>query len=274
VLRPRQTLKLRAVDLARRAVPRAWRRPVKRIGWWGLRHRCPVCDARVRRYLPEGYEFPVLRELDVVGGERWPERTCPVCHANTRSRLLWWYLETVLRIRERRVRLLHLAPEPCIAWRLRALSSVSVHAADRDPSRYAFAGTLCQLDATALPYADACFDLILANHVLEHIDDDARALAELWRVLRPGGCAVLQVPIAQRLTHTLEDPRMRTPEQRERAYGQGDHVRLYGLDYAARLERAGFAVQKRTDHRQLDAEQKSRWLFNPREVLFLATRPG
>ncbi len=228
----------------------------------------------MRRYLPEGYLFPVLRELDVVGGEHWPERTCPVCHANTRSRLLWWYLDSVLRIRERSVRLLHLAPEPCMSQRLRTLPSVSYHAADRDPSRYAFAGALCKLDATALPYADASFDLILANHVLEHIDDDARALAELWRVLRPGGCAVLQVPIAQRLPKTLEDANVRTPEERERVYGQWDHVRLYGLDYAARLERAGFAVQQRTDHAKLGAELEARWLFNPREVLFLATRPG
>lgn len=260
------------VDAARRVVPRRWRQPAKRLIWWGRRHLCPMCGASVRRYLPEGYAFPVLRELDVVGGEHWPDRTCPVCHANTRSRLLWWYLESRLRVAEGRWRVLHLAPEPCIAQRLRALPGIAYHAADRDPARYAFAGPRCALDVTALPFADARFDLILANHVLEHVEDDILALSELRRTLRPGGHALLQVPIAQRLACTLEDAGARTPEAREQRFGQWDHVRLYGLDYPTRLERAGFRVQQRVDHRQLDRAEQARWLVNPREVLFLATR--
>jgi hypothetical protein len=258
---------------ARRVVPRAWQPPLKRLRWWGTRHRCPVCGARVRRYLPEGNAFPVLRELDVVGGERRAERTCPICLANTRARLVWWYLEQESGILARRVRLLHIAPEPSLHRRLAAAPTVAYYAGDREPRRYGFVEELCQLDACRLPYPDACFDVLLANHVLEHVDDDWSALAEFLRVLRPGGLAVLQVPVAQRLAVTREDPALRSEEEREEAYGQWDHVRLYGLDYPSRLEKAGFAVRCYTAHASRGAEFQARWLVDPREVLYLATRP-
>jgi SAM-dependent methyltransferase len=260
--------------LARRAVPRAWRPFIRRARWWGLRHRCPICRARLRRYLPEGYPIPVLGELDVVGGEHRLERCCPICNANTRARLVWWYLQSEFRILERPVRLLHLAPELCIYRRLAAVPTVSYCAGDRDPRRYAFARGICGLDATALPYPDARFDLVLANHVLEHVEDDWRALAEIRRVLRPGGIAILQVPVAQRLALTREDPAIVTPEEREDAFGQWDHVRLYGLDYPSRLEKAGFDVRCHTEHAEQGQAFLARWLVDPREVLYVATRPA
>jgi hypothetical protein len=260
--------------LARRLVPRAWHPLFRRARWWGLRHRCPVCGARVRRYLPEGYPIPVLSELDVVGGEHRAERCCPICHATTRSRLVWWYLASESGILERPVRLLHLAPEYCIARRLQAAPTVSYCAGDRDARRYAFVRGIVGLDATALPYPDARFDLVIANHVLEHIGDDWRALAEIRRVLRPGGLAILQVPVARRLAVTREDPAIVDPEEREAAYGQWDHVRLYGLDYPSRLEKAGFAVRELTEHAHRGDAFLERWRVDPREVLYLATRPS
>ena len=263
----------RAKVFARRVVPRALHPHIRRIRWWGLRHRCPVCGARVRSLLPEGYPLPVLDELDVVGGEHRAGRTCPVCHANTRARLVWWYLESEARILERPVRLLHLAPELGLYRRLSAAPSVSYCTADRDPSRYDFARGICAVDATALPYPDVHFDVVLANHILEHIDDDWRALAEIRRVLRPGGFAILQVPVAQRLAVTREDPSICTEEAREDAYGQWDHVRLYGLDYPGRLEKAGFEVRCHTEHAAQGEAFLAQWLVDPREVLYRATRP-
>ena len=135
-------------------------------------------------------------------------------------------------------------------------------------------GRLCAADATALPYADARFDLVIANHVLEHIEDDWAALAEIRRVLRPGGSAILQVPVAQRLAVTREDPSIRDEEEREDAFGQWDHVRLYGLDYPQRLEKAGFEVTCHTEHAQQGAAFLARWQVDPREVLYRATRPA
>jgi len=229
----------------------------------------------VRRYLPEGYAIPILHDLDVVGGEHRAGRTCPVCHANTRARLVWWHLVSQVRILERPARVLHLAPERCIYGRLRRLPSIAYHAADRDAFRYRFAtGSLCAADATSLPYTDARFDLVIANHVLEHVEDDWRALAEIRRVLRPGGFAILQVPVAQRLVVTREDPSIRSEEEREEAFGQWDHVRLYGLDYPQRLEKAGFEVRCHTEHAERGDAFLARWQIDPREVLYRAARPA
>lgn len=258
--------------LARRVVPQRWRPALRRVYWRGGRHRCPVCDARVRGYLPEGYDLPVLRELDVVGGEHWPERVCPVCFANTRTRLVWFYLTRESGVLEDFTRLLHLAPEMGVHWRLSAANNVDYRPGDLSPERYAFANDVRRIDLTSLPYPDVSFDVVLANHVLEHIVDEARALAEIHRVLRPGGWAMLQVPIAQKLEQTREDASAASPEARERLFGQNDHVRLYGCDYPDRLARAGFSVELWDGHVRAGGDSCDTWLLNPRESLAIATR--
>jgi predicted SAM-dependent methyltransferase len=257
--------------LARRVVPRRWRPALRRLYWRGGRHRCPVCDARVRRYLAEGYDLPVLRELDVVGGEHWPERACPVCFTNTRTRLAWFYLARESGVLEDFTRLLHVAPEMGVHWRLSAARSVDYHPCDLSPEQYGFANDLRRIDLTNLPYPDASFDVVLANHVLEHVADDARALAEIHRVLRPGGWAMLQVPIAHKLEHTREDASVTSPCERERLFGQRDHVRLYGRNYPDRLARAGFSVELWDGHTRAGGNACETWLLNPREALAIVT---
>ena len=98
------------------------------------------------------------------------------------------------------------------------------------------------LDVQHIETADNYFDVVVCCHVIEHVEDDARALKEIYRVLKPKGFAVLQVPLALDLEKTLEDKNDRTPKQRKIAYGQVDHIRLYGLDYFDRLQAAGFRV--------------------------------
>jgi predicted SAM-dependent methyltransferase len=97
-------------------------------------------------------------------------------------------------------------------------------------------------DITAIPFAAATFDVLLCNHVLEHVSNDRQAMRELYRVLKPGGWAVLQSPVDKRRAQTFEDSTIISPQDRERLFGQRDHVRVYGRDYKERLESAGFAV--------------------------------
>ena len=134
--------------------------------------------------------------------------------------------------------ILHLAPEYGIGAKLRRLPRCHYVTADLDPSRASIG-----LDAQAMPFHDASFDCVLCSHVLEHIPDDRRAMKEMLRILRPGGWAVLQVPLDCRRAETLEDKSVATPEARECVFGQHDHVRVYGRDYARRLADAGFAVR-------------------------------
>jgi len=97
-------------------------------------------------------------------------------------------------------------------------------------------------DITALPIDDQQYDAIVCGHVLEHIPDDASAMRELHRVLKPGGVAYIQVPYS-RTSPTDEDPSVTDPQERIRRFGQFDHVRRYGVDLSDRLTRAGFDVR-------------------------------
>jgi len=124
----------------------------------------------------------------------------------------------------------------------------------------------------ALPFPDESFDLILCNHVLEHIPDDRLAMRELYRVLAPGGTAVLLVPIDENRADTLEDPAINTPKLRERYYHQRDHLRLYGRDYAERLQAAGFQVQVRDYAAELPPEIAAKCALRAGEKLYLGHR--
>jgi SAM-dependent methyltransferase len=154
-----------------------------------------------------------------------------------RHRLLWLYLQRHTDLHAKSHRVLHMAPERSVQRLLRQLPNVEYVGAD-------LASPLAEVhcDIQALPFADRSFDVVICNHVLEHIPDDRRAMAELVRVMAPGGWAVLMCPIARDRATTLVDPSVRTPADAMRVYGQEDHVRLYGADYRDRLEAAGFTV--------------------------------
>jgi len=115
-------------------------------------------------------------------------------------------------------------------------------AGDRKEPGYTYPSDTLDLDVTAMPFPDDQFDLILCSHVLEHVPDDRQAMRELYRVLKPGGWAILMVPLDRACAVTQEDATVVDPEERKRLYGQFDHVRLYGRDYAERLKSAGFTV--------------------------------
>jgi predicted SAM-dependent methyltransferase len=127
-------------------------------------------------------------------------------------------------------------------------------------------------DMTNLVFPECSFDLILASHVLEHVVDDALAMRELLRVLRPGGVVCIQVPYDSNHP-TDEDPMVTDPRERTKRFGQADHVRLYGTDLPDRLRKAGFTVQEtRTARSATDAERTSYGLWD--DILFVCTRPN
>jgi SAM-dependent methyltransferase len=135
----------------------------------------------------------------------------------------------------RRKRLLHFAPERGFSRILRRARNIDYFSGDLCSSR-----AMIRLNITDIPCPTQAFDVIFCSHVLEHIVDDRRAMAELFRVMKLGGWAILQVPI--RGEKTSEDPTITTPEDRERVYGLAEHVRIYGKDYKDRLQEAGFDV--------------------------------
>jgi SAM-dependent methyltransferase len=184
---------------------------------------CPLCSRSFSQFA-------------MVGSP--PRRgACPFCDSRERHRLLWLYLQNETDVFTARKRLLHFAPEETLQTMFASLANLDYVSADL-VSRAA----QVQADITQLQFADGTFDVILCSHVLEHVPDDGRAMGELLRVLKQGGVAIVQVPIDRARAETYEDWSITSPVEREKAFGQSDHVRWYGLDFPARLEAAGFRV--------------------------------
>ncbi len=235
------------VPLARRA--RAW--------WYrGDRVECPCCSGRFRAFLP-------------AGRPPRPHALCPRCSSLERHRLLWLFLAERTPLLREPLRLLYLAPEEHLQRRLRALPGLTYVSGDL-ASRH----TMVRLDLQRLPMRDAGFDAAICSHVLEHVRDLAAALGELRRVLRPGGWALLQSPIDASRTESFEDPLITSPAERLRAFGQEDHVRVFGRDYPERLRAAGFDVDVIPFARDLGAERAARYGLDLAEDVHLCRRPA
>jgi SAM-dependent methyltransferase len=153
-----------------------------------------------------------------------------------RHRLVWLFFQRRTNLFDKQPkRMLHVAPEPAIESSLRNLSHLDYVTADLLES-----GVMVRMDITNIQYPDESFDVIYCSHVLEHVPDDRKAMREFHRVLRESGWAVFMVPVT--VAETIEDPTCSDPAERERRFGQHDHVRRYGADFVDRLRGAGFTV--------------------------------
>ncbi|HEX2942347.1 MAG TPA: methyltransferase domain-containing protein, partial [Rhodopila sp.] len=160
-------------------------------------------------------------------------------------------------------RILHFAPEKALRRALRGHPGY-------ETADLRQAGVTHQVDITRLPMADGSYDVVIANHVLEHIDDDQQAMRELFRVLRPGGIALLTVPINPTRPDTYEDPRITDPVQRVAHFNAPDHRRFYGIDFTDRLKEAGFAVETF----RMTQPDEVKFSLLPMEWLYIATHPA
>lgn len=242
-------------------------------GWIpGGRCRCVICGHRVWRFMPyrKGSRAgpPLMHALRTVGSD--PDHfECPHCGAHDRERHLLMYLReagTLEWLREKTV--LHFAPE-------RKLSRFILESA---PSRYIRADLfpasedIERVDMLAMQFEDETFDCVIANHVLEHVADVPQALVEIRRVLKPGGAAILQTPYSAKLRHTWEDEGIDDPESRLQAYGQEDHVRLFGRDIFKRIASAGFSNRVRRHDELLADVDAGETGVNAKEPFFLFVR--
>jgi SAM-dependent methyltransferase len=202
-----------------------------------------------------------------------PNVRCPRCGSMERHRLLWLWLDRHPEFLRGARRVLHIAPEPPLRRRFDGDRVQYITADLASP----YASVHC--DIQDLPFKDGWFDLVVCNHVLEHIPDDRLALSELHRVQTPGGRAILLCPIATGLAETLEDPAVHTPAQRLATYGQEDHARLYGSDYPDRIRDAGFDVDVVDFLAELDPDTIERHAVRRRsdlfdtDTLYLASKP-
>ena len=194
----------------------------RRLIFKGNSHYCPICASRLRTFIN------LYRPYHL-----W----CPVCRSLQRHRLIWVFLNSkTVQISESPRRMLHFAPEPGLSHRFQSTPSLEYISADlNDPA------AAIKLDICELPFPAEFFDLIYCSHVLEHVIHDAVAMQEFYRILNSTGKAVIQVPIKGEVTY--EDPNIVDELDREKYFGQIDHVRVYGKDITQRLSKAGFQVK-------------------------------
>ncbi len=211
-------------------LPKEKKELLKKKLFYGSAKFCPVCKSHLKKfytlYFPKDIHLPPR-----------PNAVCPVCGSIERIRLLWFYLEEYTDLfREPIKKLLHIAPEAAFIERLKRNAFIDYLSADIDPRR-----AMVKMDLTDIDMDEYTFDAIICSHVMEHIPDHKKALSELYRVLKHGGWAIIQVPIISE--RTFEDPDVKTLEDRERVYGLSEHVRGYGKDYKDLLAEAGFLVK-------------------------------
>lgn len=236
-------------------------------------HECVICGHAFARFLPYRggtYGMPALmRALDIVGSDV-DNFSCPWCHSHDRERHLFLFMRAAglfSFISGKRV--LHFAPEMHLSRIIAEASPDMLVRCDLHP----WTPEIVKVDLLALPYVDDYFDLLIANHVLEHVIDDQRAVEEIVRVLKPGGYAILQTPYSSVLEKTWDDPGIRTDKARLEAFGQEDHVRLFGKDIFYRFAKNGLEPKVQLHEEMLADYCSHRFGLNKREPFFLFVKP-
>lgn len=189
---------------------------------------------------------------------------CPNCYSLERHRLLSLYLQKETKIYTKECKVLHIAPEKQLFQLFTEISQIEYITGDLNPENYP-KGTI-KIDLLDIPFDEETFDVIICNHVLEHISEDIKAMRELHRVLKRTGWGILMVPFDKSRTTTYENFSITSPEERERHFGRVDHVRCYGLDYSDRLSKAGFHVETIDYYNSFNSYQKEHWCLGDETI--------
>lgn len=240
-----------------------WLRDIRdkqeKASYIGDRVECSICGSRYAKFAP----FGVIKRENA---------RCQHCESLERHRLIWMFLRDCTNFPERlgKFSLLHFAPEKPFYQKFSIDPRIEYFPCDLFPEIYDTDGAVPVLkaDVTAIPFDDNHFDIIFCNHVLEHIPDDRRAMSELYRVMKPGGWGIFQVPIDYNRKTTYEDFTITDPKEREKVFGQDDHVRWYGQDYKVRLATAGFIVEEHPYVKSFSSDDIFRFGLNPSEFIY------
>ena len=222
----------------------------------GSRYTDPINGKSYRSFLPYGYVK--IR----------PNALSPGTLSLERHRLIWLYLQRETNFFKTSAKLLHMAPEKAFMKRLKKLKHLTYTTCDLESPLADVKTDICDL-----PFDNASFDWILCNHVLEHIPNDTKAMQELYRVLKPGGIALLQVPLESNRKETFEDDSIVNKAERTKVFGQYDHVRVYGKDYFDKLRQTGFEVSEIQFGKSLTEAERLRYAVTKDEYIPLCLRP-
>lgn len=214
--------------------------------------KCPVCEKGYKKFLPYGRINPRDNAL------------CPNCLSLERHRLIWLYLKERTDFFNKKLHILHIAPEACFIKRFEKIHGDQYITADIESPL-----AKVKMDVHEIPFEKNTFDLILCNHVLEHVRDDIKVMQEFNRVLKPGGLTIMQVPFFSPIPGTtFEDLSVTDKREREKLFGQDDHVRKYGLDYPERITRSGLLSFEDPFVNELSEEVRKKYGLVKGEIIY------
>jgi SAM-dependent methyltransferase len=234
--------------------------PFKKIApilFKGNNVECPVCEKSFRKFL--SYGSTIAHRENVL---------CPYDLTLERHRLMWLYLRDFTNFfKEENLKVLHIAPEQCFHKKFKTQKNLNYITGD-------LVSPIADLhfDLHNIPLENDQFDVIFCNHVMEHVEDALQCMRELYRVMKPDGWGIMQVPQDFNRETTFEDPNIVTPEDREKYYWQKDHVRLFGKDYPNWLEKAGFKVAVFEKEKHFSEELVNRYRLQKNEILYIVKK--
>jgi len=251
----------RLISLLIRFVPRKYLQLFSGVGlkflglfYTGKAVTCPICSHSYSKFLPYGRINPR------------PNALCPSCLSLERHRLIWMYLSKQTDFFQHKLQVLHIAPEHCFMKRFEAVHGDGYITADIESPL-----AKVKMDIHTMPFEPGTFDVVLCNHVLEHVKDDIVAMSEINRVLKPNGWAILQIPFFSPVPdQTFEDNSITDPREREKIFGQDDHVRKYGHDYTMRMQRSGLKPAPDSFSATLGEAACQRYGISSREIIYRA----
>tara|TARA_B000000557_G_C20750815_1_gene432881 strand:+ start:242 stop:1006 length:765 start_codon:yes stop_codon:yes gene_type:complete len=225
-------------------------KPILKILMYGNKYTDPIDGNTFRAFLPYGYNKIRNNVLS------------PSTYSLERHRLLWLYLKNETSFFKAKLKVLHFAPESALMNQFKKLKNLSYDTIDLNSPIADIKADICDL-----PFLDNSYDFILCNHVLEHIVDDNKAIRELYRVLKKNGIGIFQVPIDYNRDTTFEDFSVTNKKERNKLFGQYDHVRIYGLDFFDRLQKAGFSVERCEYTSKLSKEDIINFCLPKKEII-------
>ena len=225
-------------------------RPLVVLFFKGSNFTDPIDGKSYRKFLPYGY------------GKQRPNALSPGTLSLERHRQMWLYLQNETNFFTHKLKVLHIAPEQEFLRKFKKMKNLEYTSADL------FSPIVdVKADIVDLPFEDNSFDVIICNHVLEHIVDDIKAMSELYRVMKSGGWGIVQVPMKNSLEKTYEDFTITDPKERQKHFGQYDHVRWYGMDYFDRLKSVGFETEINFYSQKFSEADIKRFGLNKNEIL-------
>ena len=240
-------------------IPRPWLikasyivRPL--ISWYlrGDKFTDPIDGKSFRKFLPYGY------------GKQRENALSPSTLSLERHRLMWLFLRdnTTFFTATKKLKVLHIAPEQCFLDIFRKQQNLNYITSDLESPIADVKADICDL-----PFKENEFDVVFCNHVLEHISNDTKAMQELYRVLKPGGFGIFQIPQDLSKAITFEDNTITDRKERAKLFGQYDHVRVYGRDYFDKLRSIGFKVDEVDYTKKITLEKIEKFCLMQNEIL-------